>query len=404
MSRSRVRLEVTVIILLAAVFGAFGAAVYRYFTDTISSYLGQLASLTAQASVSVIEERIGEYVQLRTPADEATPYYLEMQAVFQRIKAGGVARYIYTEQQVSVDQVEYILDAEPVGSPFFSPVGSRDNMDDLRRRAYAERKPVYGPLDKDPVWGVLITGYAPIMKRSSGEFIGLLGVDIDAATANSIFRKTAVIIGLIALFSLAATVTLAHTLVGQLTVQLSTDVLTSTFNRRQLGADIEAIVRSMRAAKQGLAVLLIDLDHFKRVNDLYGHQAGDAALTAVAGALKQTLRAGDRIYRYGGEEFVIVMPFASLDVAMAIAERLRYSISVLPICVRHPGTEAEGVVACADGEDEVEQISLTISVGVAAWETGLEPADLIRRSDEAMYVAKKKGRNTVRAWVKPERG
>jgi diguanylate cyclase (GGDEF)-like protein len=401
MQRTRVKLEATVLVLLVAVFAAFSAALYRYFTETITTYLGQLASMTAQATASILEERTAEYLGINTEADERKPFYAEMQATFQRIKSGGVARYIYTERQVSQDEVEYVLDAEPIGSKYFSPVGSRDRMDDLRRKAYSERRPVYGPLFDDPHWGPLITGYAPITESSSGEFFGLLGVDIDASTARSIYRQTAIIVAVLAALGLVSMVLLVHGLVGRLSMQLAMDSLTSTFNRRQLGNDIEALVGSVKATKKGFAVLLLDLDHFKQVNDLYGHQAGDAVLADVAGELKRTLRSGDKVYRYGGEEFVVVMPGADEAVALAVAERIRKAIAGLVIrldCQAIPSLPACDQVG---KEGEGREVRLTASVGVAAWDHDLEPADIIRRADEAMYEAKRAGRDRVRAWRRP---
>jgi diguanylate cyclase (GGDEF)-like protein len=399
MQRSRLKLEIAALIFLIALFASFGGAVYRYFTDTITNYLGQLASMTAQAAVSIVAERTADYLGINTEEDEGKPFYREMQTLFQRIKSGGTVRYIYTERQVSESQVEYVLDAEPIGSHDFSPVGSLDQMDELRSKAYAERRPVYGPLYNDPRWGLLITGYAPIVGPDTGEFFGLLGVDIDASTARAIYRKTGIIVGIMAMLGLVSAILLMHGLVGRLSVQLAMDVLTSTFNRRQLGSDIESIVKSVKGSKLGFAVLLLDLDHFKDVNDRYGHQAGDAALSAIAGELKRTLRAGDKVYRYGGEEFVVVMPGAEGNVALMVAERIRLSVSRLPIrlnCEDLPSMPACG--PGGGGEAKADAIQLTVSIGVAAWDRDLDPADLIRRADEAMYEAKRAGRNQVKAW------
>jgi diguanylate cyclase (GGDEF)-like protein len=134
-----------------------------------------------------------------------------------------------------------------------------------------------------------------------------------------------------------------------------------------------------RCCEEGgsMAVLLCDLDLFKRINDTYGHPAGDAALVAVASVLKTVCRAGDLLCRYGGEEFVVLMDGAGGEEALAAAERLRRAVEVL------------------DFQVEGENVPLTLSCGVASFpelhiKTG---AELVLFADEALYEAKRTGRN-----------
>ncbi len=124
---------------------------------------------------------------------------------------------------------------------------------------------------------------------------------------------------------------------------------------------------------------MFDIDHFKKVNDTYGHLAGDRVLVAVAAAARRALREGDVLVRYGGEEFVAVLPGASLDDAAQIAERIRH--------------------ACADLEiqDAGAAIRVTLSAGVTSWPMipAKEELEVVRRADEALYAAKNAGRNRV---------
>lgn len=152
------------------------------------------------------------------------------------------------------------------------------------------------------------------------------------------------------------------------------DPLTGLWNRRQFDADIEAAVK--QASRQGaaLCVAMVDVDHFKTVNDRHGHEGGDAVLRAVAQALQLSLRAGDRVARFGGEEFVLLLPATPLAQAAGLAERLRSTLAAL-----RPAP-AEG---------------LTASLGLAAWRSGETAAELVRRADQALYRAKAAGRNRV---------
>ncbi|GGM66922.1 GGDEF domain-containing protein [Longimycelium tulufanense] len=132
------------------------------------------------------------------------------------------------------------------------------------------------------------------------------------------------------------------------------------------------------------AVLLADLDHFKRVNDRYGHLAGDAALSAVAVLLRSSVRRGDLVGRFGGEEFVLILPDTAPTEAESVAQRLRLSVAALRVAA-----------TCADGQP-IELAGLTISIGVATTERfGYELYDLLVAADSALLAAKGAGRNLV---------
>jgi diguanylate cyclase (GGDEF)-like protein len=120
---------------------------------------------------------------------------------------------------------------------------------------------------------------------------------------------------------------------------------------------------------------MADLDHFKRINDQYGHSAGDRALVRVAATFERHLRPYDLAARYGGEEFLIVLPGTTLEAAAVTAERIRQDIGEIRL------TECPSGVAA--------------SLGVAGWKTGETPEALIRRADDALYNAKRSGRNRV---------
>ncbi|MBS0361815.1 MAG: PleD family two-component system response regulator [Proteobacteria bacterium] len=159
-----------------------------------------------------------------------------------------------------------------------------------------------------------------------------------------------------------------------------TDQLTGLHNRRYMEGQLDALVR--RAVVGGgaaVALLVIDIDHFKKINDGFGHGVGDEVLREFAVRLASNVRAMDLPVRFGGEEFVVVMPETELADAQRIAERIRLHVAGAPFRV-------------LDGE---ELLTVTISIGVAASLSTDNPATLIRRADEAMYEAKAKGRNQV---------
>ena len=159
-----------------------------------------------------------------------------------------------------------------------------------------------------------------------------------------------------------------------------TDGLTGLYNRRYLSAHLESLLPHVAEGAKGPALLMFDIDFFKRVNDSYGHAAGDAVLREVSARVSRNVRAFDLVSRYGGEEFVVVLPETPLAVAVVVAERLRSTIAEQPILIGDPAIG----------------LNISISVGVSVTRGADETAaSLMRRADEALYAAKAHGRNCV---------
>jgi two-component system cell cycle response regulator len=156
-----------------------------------------------------------------------------------------------------------------------------------------------------------------------------------------------------------------------------TDQLTGLRNRRYVRRHLDSLLRTENAA-----VLILDIDKFKSINDTYGHNMGDAALREVAERLREQLRAADVVARYGGEEFLAVLAGAEAPEAMRVAERLRATVAAKPV-------EAEG-----------HSLPVTISIGVAVGKSGTPADRLIGAADAALYRAKRDGRN--RAYLATE--
>ncbi len=164
------------------------------------------------------------------------------------------------------------------------------------------------------------------------------------------------------------------------------DPLTGLLNRRRLTELAEMELSRARRHGRSLSVLLLDLDRFKAVNDQLGHAAGDLALAQVARICRATLRSGDLVARWGGEEFVVLLPETGAGGAGQLAERLRTAIATDP--AHHEG----------------RPIPITVSIGVAELNSGDVGLDgLVGRADEALYAAKRAGRNVVLAAVANDR-
>lgn len=156
-----------------------------------------------------------------------------------------------------------------------------------------------------------------------------------------------------------------------------TDPLTRLFNRYKLNDVLENMIKRKHWTQDNsFALVIVDIDFFKKVNDTYGHQVGDAVLVTIANTLRETVRIGDFIGRWGGEEFVVILPNVDEKQALLAVEKLRYHIQ----------------------EAKIEEIDrgITASFGIAIYTEGDTQEELIHRADNALYLAKESGRNCVK--------
>jgi two-component system cell cycle response regulator len=166
----------------------------------------------------------------------------------------------------------------------------------------------------------------------------------------------------------------------QLSIEMAiTDALTGLYNRRYMETHVGTLVDQAVARDKPLAVLILDIDYFKSINDTHGHDAGDAVLQDFAIRIRKSIRGIDLACRYGGEEFVVVMPETDMAVATMVAERLRRRIASEPFPI----------------QKGARMLEVTISIGIAALGPGDDAAAVIKRADQALYRAKRDGRNRV---------
>jgi len=162
------------------------------------------------------------------------------------------------------------------------------------------------------------------------------------------------------------------------------DSLTGLYNRRAILGKLRELINLANRYREHFSVIMLDVDHFKSVNDRYGHLVGDEVLARLATLIRQNVRETDIVGRYGGEEFIIILPKTDLSSAWVAAERVRTMIE------------------SAEMKDSAgNKFNVTVSQGVASWERGEDAYSLISRADEALYKAKEKGRNRVQILLGP---
>jgi len=217
----------------------------------------------------------------------------------------------------------------------------------------------------------------PLILR--GEVIGVLAVESEKVNAYTDRQ-----IKLVETIAQQATIAMDNAKLFERMQQLAiTDGLTNLYNRRYFYMVLENEIERARRYASPLSLVMMDIDHFKRVNDKYGHLAGDDVLEAMAGLCKGLLRQADEMFRYGGEEFTILLPETNAELAMNVAERIRRTI-------------AETVF-----NTDKEQVKISVSMGVTQFDPSYaSPGDFIETADKALYEAKQAGRNCVKVYQK----
>lgn len=168
--------------------------------------------------------------------------------------------------------------------------------------------------------------------------------------------------------------------------QALVDPLTKVLNRNAYNLTLEQTIRDFRRYKDHTILMVADIDHFKKLNDNYGHKTGDRVLRSVASSLNDSIRASDFVFRYGGEEFVILLKKCSLDHGKKVAEKIRRQVE-------------ENFSL-----DKGQKLSVTISLGLTQFKENDSEDSVFQRADQALYKAKTNGRNRVEISLAPQRG
>jgi diguanylate cyclase (GGDEF)-like protein len=366
-------------IVLVPIIGVIHAAVYTTTKKAIEEELEMGARGVAISVANTLMENIGEYKKFLETRDVHSGYYQRMRAYFADIKAGSNIKYIYTEQRLDAETIEFILDAEPMGSPEYSPPGSTNPNDIYRESAYSTALPIGFKLVDYSVWGQLLGAYAPILDKN-GEMLGIIGVNIDGSNLYSHLNRLQVMLLMVYLLIIGSTVFALMKNSNAILAPMLKDKLTGIYNMRFFVNFIQDEIKAAIKNQTDLALMMLDLDHFKNVNDTYGHGFGDTVLTSVAKTIGECLRKTDYFFRYGGEEFLVMIAQTKPEIVLAIAERIRAAVEKNEIF----------------NPEKNIPIRITISIGVSNLHsldiTGTD--ELLEHADKALYIAKEK-RNKV---------
>ncbi|MBP1924733.1 diguanylate cyclase (GGDEF)-like protein [Sedimentibacter acidaminivorans] len=356
--------------------------IYQDIKGVIISELGKSAMNIASSVASFIEQDIEPFKELASNGkyikgsyDET--YYEKMQETFRDIKEKTGVSFVYVEKRVSNTELAYIFDGEKQESKLFSPLGYIDILYEEERMVFDEKITVSTKLVNNPVWGELISGFAPIIDKKSGEVIALAGVDISLSYIDKIINSIKAII-LTAIFIIIFLITVfVDRILRMRAKSLETDYLTGLYSKNYYESELDFIIRDSLFKEKVFCVFMIDIDDFKYINDHRGHIIGDKVLKSVANIMQENMRGVDICSRYGGDEFIVILPETTKEHAFLIGQRILDKISNLDLI--NVGID----------------IKISLSIGIVEWKPNMSAENLIECADQAMYISKKTGKNKV---------
>lgn len=380
LSKGKVYTFITVFWLVGAVISFPAYLFYSRIENTILDETNKQAGSIAVALSTFIENNSDKYAELYAARDYAdgaydSEYYRAMTTLLRDIKESTGAVSIYTEKHVSETDIVYILDAEDPSSKNHILPGTADTITPMKKKALENGGGVISGLVRDEKRGKLISALAPIKNKATGEILGLVGVDFSQNYVDGVIAGIRNMIITAYLVSILLVGLAVNALIAIRHRSINTDYMTKLYNKCYFDKCIKMAVSEASKNGSDFSLIVIDIDDFKVVNDHFGHLTGDEVLKNIAAAIKNQTRDNDLCFRYGGDEFVVILPNTTKNQAVAVGKRIQSTFSADII--------------------ENSGIKISISIGVAQWEPWMGPAYLTEWADKAMYSSKNKGKNQL---------
>lgn len=303
-------------------------------------------------------------------------YYANMQQTFREIREKSGVMFLYCCKRTSDNTIIYLFDGEAPTSELYSPLGSTDTLDEFERAIYDSKTSGYTPIVNNSVWGSLLTGMTPIIDPYTGEAVAHVGVDVSADAITTALSGVKRVILVNAFFFIIISTLIIYRLLCMSNVFTEYDYLTGLHSKGYQERFLEHLIRKSLPGGKRFPVIMLDFDDFKRINDDFGHSFGDKVLKSVSDILKICTRSIDCCARYGGDEFIIILPEADLEYASLVCQWLLKEVSNLKLTAN---------------DDRIVPVS--ISIGIALWEPNLSPEQVLNRADKALYYSKRNGKH-----------
>ncbi len=382
-----IRIFVIFSVTMVTIASLLEYVLYLTTANTLKEQLGNKCLGIATSVVTLLEQDTEALRNYIATMDTSSDYYMRTKANLEKIRFGNADNiaFLYVERRVSDSEMMYIFDGEIVGTDTFSPPGSIEPLTTTRKMCYDTAKPYIGDF-VTTVWDTLLSAYAPVLDSATGELLAIVGVDVSISQYNVILSShlTVILINIFIFILLAAMLLLVSSSAVQ--KRLFKDSLTGVFTRGFFFSSLKAQLRMLKRKDYPAIIFMADIDHFKRINDSYGHPFGDLVLANIADVMKRHMRKGDCLARYGGEEFVAIIAGLDIKASYDVIKRMNSAVST----------------TITRDETEGREVSVTISIGVAELDKHESADQAVRNADSALYEAKK-SRNTI-VFHMPESG
>ena len=373
MKKHQLKLIVVILIIIILAVIMTVAAVLLRTKKTMVKEQCDNAQAVAVAMAADITRDIESYEKFLNILDVNNDYYKEMHKYFMYVKDTGGLTFLYTINLVDNQNAVYVLSAEPTDGEYYSLPGEKDDYYTMQShiKLFNMKLPLC-VAENYPKYGYIVTGYAGIYNKT-GKLSGIVGADFDETHLVGAINEMIFVSAITLLVVVIIIAFLMVKLMPYLINPILKDHLTGAYNKKAFEEKIQHEIQKMLKKSNNMAVLMLDVDHFKKINDTYGHPFGDKVLTHVARLITDSIRKYDFFVRYGGEEFVVILTRTSLEDVKTVSERIRQTIENSPVF----------------NEKIQDTIRFTVSIGVAIPKTIKVSIDeLINTADKALYRAK----------------
>jgi diguanylate cyclase (GGDEF)-like protein len=369
-----------VTVFLAITLFSVASILIGNIKDIVITEASEEAKGIAATAARFIEDNVSDYRKLSAVTDYSKGsfdknYYQRMNKLLRRIKKDTGADFVFTEKKISDTEIEYILDGEDPESDLFSPIGSKDGMSKEELRAFNEGIITATGMIKDEAWGDYLTAFAPI--KDSGELIGLVGVDFSSDYIKKIVNNVSYVTYLILFLLTALSYIAINNLFKIHYSSLNTDFMTGLINRRGFKEAVHYAISDAKRYGITFTLIILDIDNFKEINDRCGHPYGDKILNNIAHIIKQNTRHSDLSFRYGGDEFAMILPGTSKEDALLVCRNIQHSIA-------------------EDRNFSEDNCHPTMSIGICEWSEEITADEMIKAADDAMYLSKDEGKDRIK--------
>jgi diguanylate cyclase (GGDEF)-like protein len=352
---------------------------YAITARTLKEQMGRKCLGIAISAATLFEDDIDSFREYIETLDTESDYYRKTKAKMEKIRFGNIDNiaFLYVETRISESEMEYLFDGEILGTDTFAPPGLVDPLTLTRIIAYETGQPYIGDF-VETVWGKLLSAYAPIHDTSTGKLLAIVGADVSIEQYNAIMKNEmfTILINTLAYALLALVLLLTSS--NRIEKKLYIDSLTGVFSRGYFMNFLKSQLKAVKRKNYPVAIFIADVDHFKNVNDTYGHLFGDKVLSKICNVINAYMRKTDCFARYGGEEFAGIMPGLGAERSYDVIKRIHDAVAATVTSDESMGIQAK----------------VTISIGVSQLTRYESIEEALKKADVALYEAKKE-RNKV---------